>query len=203
MNKDNTALLIIDIVNGCCHPDCENSEYGITFTKIRKMIPKLDSFIGDFRNQINRHVVFVNLTPWTKEFLPENIQELYKNPAVNYYGKGGFEEEFYVVRPLATDKIITKNTYDAFTNPELERYLQEYGIKNIMIAGVFTDGCVLSTIINGFSKGYDFTVLRDLVETTDLPIRQDLAKSLLKYTLPTQYGKVIASENALEVFNNS
>jgi nicotinamidase-related amidase len=72
-----------------------------------------------------------------------------------------------------------------------------------MVTGVFTDGCVLSTIINGFSKGYNFVVLRNLVETTDLPIRQELAKSLLEYTLPMQYGKVMASEEILEIFNNS
>jgi nicotinamidase-related amidase len=72
---------------------------------------------------------FVNLTPWTKEFLPENIQKLYENPAVAYYGEGGFEEEFYVVKPQIGDTIITKNTYDAFTNPELESYLKENGIR--------------------------------------------------------------------------
>ncbi len=201
MNRDNTALLIIDVVKGCCHPNYEDSENGITFTKIRNTVPKLDRFIGDYRNKINEHVIFVNLTPWTKEFLPENIQKLYENPAVDYYGEGGPEEEFYVVKPLATDTIITKNSYDAFTNPELEQYLQKNGVKNIITTGVFTDGCVLSTIVNGFSRGYNFVVLRDLVETTDLLIRQELARSLLEYTLPMQYGKVIESGEVYKIFS--
>ena len=37
-NSDQTALLVIDIVNSCCHEKCEDPEFGITFNKIRKMV---------------------------------------------------------------------------------------------------------------------------------------------------------------------
>ena len=195
--KDDTVLVVIDIVNSCCAKECEDPDWGITFTKIRKMVSKLDRFIANYRDKVNQNVFIVNLTPWTAEYLPDNIKKLYENPDVSYYGDGGFEEEFYVIKPASTDKVITKNTYDAFADTDLDKLLKERGVKNIAIAGVFTDGCVLSTIINGFSRGYTFSILRDLVETTDLPVRQRLQEDLLDYTLPMQYGKVVSSSDFL------
>ena len=196
--KDEIALIVIDVVNGCCAKECETPDYGITFTKIREMVPRLEKFIGEYRERVNRNVFMVNLTPWTAEYLPENIRKLYENPEICYYGDGGFEEEFYAIKPASSDKVITKNTYDAFMGTELDKLLRERGVREIVVAGVFTDGCVLSTIINGFSRGYNFTMLRDLVETTDLPVRRRLQEDLLEYTLPMQYGKVLLSGDFLD-----
>ena len=58
MTKDNTALVVIDIVNSCCHEQCENPEWGITYSKIREMIPRLDNFIEEFRSKIGGKIIF-------------------------------------------------------------------------------------------------------------------------------------------------
>lgn len=185
MTSKNTALVVIDIVNSCCHEQCENPEWKITFSKIREMVPKLNNFIETFRNRIGGKVIFTNLTPWTKEHLPQNIQELYTDPQTTYYGDGSdFENEFYVVRPKDEDVVITKNNYDAFSNPELEKILKENDIQYLVMTGAFTDGCVLSTICSGFSRGYNFVILKDLIETIDLKIRQELCEYLKDYTFP-------------------
>ena len=80
---------------------------------------------------------------------------------------------------------------------EVIKYLEDKGITDLVVCGVFTDGCVLSSIVSGFSKGYNFIIPRDLVETTDLPVRQELQKLLLDYTIPVQYGRVIESGDLL------
>ena len=46
MNSQNTALVVIDIVNGCCHEQCEDGN--LKFGKIRSMVPGLISFIKQF-----------------------------------------------------------------------------------------------------------------------------------------------------------
>lgn len=195
MSSRNTALIVIDAVNGCCHKNCEEPEIGITFSKIRKMIPQLNDFIEEFRAKSGGMVVFTNITPWTKEYLPENIQELYEDPTVAYYSDGSkFEEEFYLVKPKVEDTVITKNNYDTFSNPEFDKILKKNGIRYLVITGVFTDGCVLATISGGFSQGYNFVVLKDLVETTDVKTRQELCKYLIDYTFPSLYGKTITSK---------
>jgi len=199
MTKDNTALVVIDIVNSCCHEQCENPEWGITYSKIREMIPRLDNFIEEFRSKIGGKIIFTNLTPWTKESLPENINELYTDPNTTYYGDGSdFENEFYIVKPKEQDIIITKNNYDTFSNPEFDKILKQNGIQYLVMTGVFTDGCVLATTLGGFSRGYNFIILKDLVETTDKKIRQELCQYLIDYTFPVLYGKTISSNELIE-----
>ncbi len=198
MNSSNTALVLIDVVNGCCHKDCEDKKWGITYSKIRKNVSKLDKFIEEFRNKIGGKIIFTNLTPWTKKYLPENIKELYTDPKTTYYGSGSdFENEFYVVKPKKGDTIVTKNNYDTFSNPQFDKILKKNGIKYLVMTGYFTDGCVLATICGGFSKGYNFVILKDLVETTDSKIRQKLCQYLIKYTFPIQYGKTLTSKEFL------
>ena len=199
MTKDNTALVIIDIVNGCCNEKCENPEGGITYSKIREMVPKLKEFIEEFRNKIGGKIIFTNLTPWTKEYLPENINELYTDPNATYYGDDpDFENEFYIIEPKTEDIVVTKNNYDTFSNPVFDKILKQNGIRYIVLTGVFTDGCVLATTIGGFSRGYNFVILKDLVETTDKKIRQELCQYLISYTFPVLYGKTINSSEFLE-----
>ncbi|MFH1456081.1 MAG: isochorismatase family cysteine hydrolase [archaeon] len=190
-----TALIVIDITNQCCHPKYEIKKWNLTFNKIRKIVPSLKKFITKYRKAGGK-VIFVNCTPWKKEFLTPNIIELYKDPKCKYYSsdKSGFSEEFFELEPTKDDLIITKSTYDAFTNPKLNKYLKKQKIKYVVITGIFGDGCVQSTIQGGFSAGYNFIILKDLIETTDVPVRQKLQQLLKRYTWPVMFGKTISSK---------
>ncbi|MBM4177586.1 hypothetical protein FJ208_02195, partial [Candidatus Gribaldobacteria bacterium] len=101
MTSKNTALLVIDIVNGCCHKQSEDLKEGITFSKIRKMIPRLERFIAQYRQVFGGLICFAKITPWTKKYLTGNINELYADPKACYYSddKSGFSEQFYQVQP--------------------------------------------------------------------------------------------------------
>ena len=200
MNSKNTALLVIDVVNGCCHKDLERPEWGISFSKIRRMVPKLARFIDDFRKKIKSDVIFVKITPWKKEYLAENISELYDNdPKAYYYSDDntGFSEEFYLIKPKKDDIVLTKNTYDAFSISKLKKTLKEKKIKYLVITGVFTDGCVLATVCGAFQAGLSLVILKDLVETTDVQGNQEIQKHLIKYTFPLMYGKTVTSGDFL------
>ncbi len=200
MNKNNTALLVIDPINSCAHEKCETPEWNIHFTKIRQMLPKLENFLNDYRQKIGGLVVITTITPWNKENLPNNINELYTDPSAYYYSDdtSGFDEQFYKVKPDNSDIILTKNTYDSFSNGQLDKLFMEKGIKYVVVTGVFTDGCVLASIVSGFSKGYNFVILKDLVETTDSSTRQQLQKLLIEYTFPVMYGRTISSNELFE-----
>lgn len=205
MNLKNTALVVIDIINSCADQKCEIPKYGITFSKIRKIVPKLEKFIDDYRKIVGGLVIFTNTVPWQKKYLVGNINELYADSKVRYYSKdnSGFPEKFYKISPKKGDVIITKNTIDTFTNKKLENVLKRNKVRYLVIIGVFGDGCVLATICGGFSKGYNFVILKDLIETTDVKVRQELLKLLKKYTWPIMYGPTIESEVFLKLFGHS
>ena len=195
-----TALLVIDIINSCCHPTCETKKYGISFSKIRKIVPKLIGFIRNYKNKGGR-VVYIRCSAWDKLHLAKNIVELYKDPKCKYYSKDrtGFPEQFFKVKPEKNDAVITKNSYDAFTNPKLEKILKNK--KYLIITGIFGDGCVHATIQGGFSKGHNFIILKDLVETSDDKKRQKLQQMLKEYTWPVMFGKTIDSSDFSKYVN--
>lgn len=200
MTKDDTVLLVIDPVNSCAHERCETPESKISFSKIRVMLPRLDSFVAEYRKKVGGLVIFTTVTPWNKENLPENMNRLYEDPDATYYSDdtSGFDEQFHGIKPNKGDLIFVKNTYDAFTNQEMVAEFERRGIKYVIMTGIFTDGCVLATIVGGFSRGCNFVILKDMIETTDDPVRQELQKLLIEYTFPVQYGKTMTGREFLD-----
>lgn len=199
MNPKDSVLVVIDVINLCCSSKSEVKKRDLIYKKIRQMTPKLVEFIEDYKKLYKKPVIYVKCIKWDKDHVAPNIRELYKDPRCIYYTKDEteFSEEFYDVNPKKDDIIITKNSYDAFTNPELDKLLKKMKIKNIIITGVLGDGCVDATIKGGFSKGYNFIILKDLIETMDNKNRQKLQSLLKEYTWPILYGKIINSKELL------
>lgn len=201
MNSGNTALLVIDIINSCADRRFELPKLKIYFSKIRKMVPNLIDFIEKYRKHVGGLVIFTKTTPWKKEFLAENINELYTDPSTTYYSedKTDLWQEFYLVKPQPQDLLVIKNHYDSFVNTNLDEKLKKQGIKYLVVTGLFGDGCVLASICGGFSRGYNFIILEDLIETSDLKIRQETLKKLKEYTWPIMYGKTMTSKEFLRM----
>ena len=164
------------------------------------MLPKLNKFVKNYRKEIGGFVVITTITPWRREHLPDNLNELYTDPEAEYYSEDttGFDEEFHTIKPEKNDLVVTKNTYDTFTDESLVKELKKRGIKYIVVTGIFSDGCVLASVVSGFSKGFNFVILKDLIETTDSKTRQELQKLLIEFTFPKMYGKIIESEELLK-----
>jgi nicotinamidase-related amidase len=63
------------------------------------------------------------------------------------------------VAPAGTT--IPKERSDAFTNPALDAFLRERGVKRVGILGVFAPHCVRATARGAMKHGYGVTVVRD------------------------------------------
>lgn len=51
------------------------------------------------------------------------------------------------------DFVVKKSTYDCFASSELIDYLEQRGITDLVICGVFTDGCVLPALLVALVRG--------------------------------------------------
>ena len=135
VNKDfKSALIIIDVVNSCADKRWEMPEWGLTYNKIRTMIPKLVKFIDWYKKNTNGLVIYINVVPWIEKNLPKNINKLYNdNPDAKFYTTYKPEEsiKFYKVKPKSDDIVITKNSYDAFSSPKLQQVLKKNNINHI------------------------------------------------------------------------
>jgi len=194
-------LLIIDAVKGCCSIEYERPEWNIHFKKGRKMIPRLNSFAEEYRG-LGGRIIWVKPTPWTEKYLPDNINRLYhENPHATFYVTEN-EDEYNEFPPdievKLGDTIIEKNNYSAFTNPHLMGVLNS---DTYLITGVYADGCVNATIVDGWSNGLFSFILSDLVESMDDPVKQQQKNLLLKHSWPLMYGHVMTSEDYIKLVN--
>jgi len=206
LNKVETGLyplLIIDPVKGCCSSEYERSEWNIHFSKVRELIPRLNSFAKKYRSMGGR-VIWVKPTPWTEDHLPENINRLYReNPQATFYVTENIEEyaEFPSEMEVEPgDLIIEKNSYSAFTNSYLMDVLDS---DTYLVTGVYADGCVNATIVDGCSRGLFTFILSDLVESMDDPIKQGQKMFLLSHGWPLMYGHVMTSKEFLRLLDRS
>lgn len=199
---DNTVLLVVDVINSCAHVDYEDPQRNIYYHKIRQMVPSLAAFTTRFR-QLGGRVILTTSVPWQEPYLPDNINELYRNdPHARYWSEDstGEAEQFYGI-PTEGARVFAKNSYDAFTHEGLVQALHEMGTRYVIVAGIFGDGCVLATICGGFSRGYHFIIARDLIETTDDEERQALQRYLKDRMWPLMYGATVDAEEILAAFS--
>jgi nicotinamidase-related amidase len=194
VGKADHALIVIDIVNGCCHQEYEFTKWGLTYKSIRKMVPKLKNFISYYKSESNGLVVYVKVTKWLKNKVASNIRKLYqRDPDTSFYTEHNASKsvKFYKVKPKKKDVIITKKTYDAFAGGKLHKILKNQGIKTLLVTGVFGDGCVHATINGAFSLGYELCILKDLVGYMDN--KQDLKDVYEQKSWRFLYGEVVNS----------
>jgi nicotinamidase-related amidase len=202
LTTENSVLLVIDVINSCAHRDYEDPRRSIHYNKIRCMIPALSTFIASYK-QLGGRVILTTTVPWQESYLPENINELYRNSEeARYWSQDttGRAERFYQI-PADGALVFAKNSYDAFTNEDLVHTLEEMRIRYVIVAGLFGDGCVMASICGGFSKGYHLIIAKDLIETTDDEARQRLQQYLKERTWPLMYGATVESRQILAAFS--
>ena len=92
--------------------------------------------------------------PETKLFPPHNIAG---TPGRDLYGsvKDAYEKHEEVCISL------DKTRYSSFAGTNLHQLLQERGIRDIALAGVCTDICVLHTAVDAYNLGYKLSIYKD------------------------------------------
>ncbi len=75
------------------------------------------------------------------------------------------------VRPLPTDTVIQKSSWDAFYQTNLHKKLQELEIGKLVIAGMQTEFCLDTTCRRAYSLGYKENILvKDAHSTFDTAV---------------------------------
>ena len=69
--------------------------------------------------------------------------------------------EILLALDTSTGIIIEKTQYDAFYNTNLEEYLHENGVEQVVISGVMTHLCCETTARSAFMRGFDVFFLID------------------------------------------
>lgn len=84
----------------------------------------------------------------------------------------GFADNLNIV----SDNIFTKHAGDAFTNPELKRFLDSRQIDTVEVIGIDGGACVVMTAVGAVNNGYNV-----IVNTQAIATRAVLEKRKEKY----------------------
>lgn len=82
----------------------------------------------------------------------------------------------------------TKKRYDCFLGTDLDLLLRSHGINTLLVTGVNTNSCVLSTVASANARDYAVVVVEDLVDTMDDPALHAAALLCIR----TAFGAVLS-----------
>lgn len=109
--------------------------------------------------------------------------------AHNLEGMPGVTVMPEVLRP--GDRVVdTKKRYDCFVGTDLDFLLRANGINTLVVTGVNTNSCVLSTVTAACSRDYAVIVAEDCVDTMDGPALHEAALACIR----TAFGFVMKSD---------
>lgn len=180
--KTNRALLIVDVQKAF-----ENEKWGErnnpqAEANIRKLV--------DASRANGDHVIF--------------IQHCSDDPAsVFYHGQQGYEIKD-IVKPEPGETIFTKKVNSAFIGTNLETYLHEHALTEVVITGLTTPHCVSTTTRMSGNLGFqtylisDATAAYGLTDQTGRYYDPEQVHALTLATLHEEFATVLMTEELLQ-----
>jgi nicotinamidase-related amidase len=177
LERDNSALLIVDMQVDFCARGGWHDQLGIDLAPLRRPIEPLRRVLGGLREAGYRilyarecyqpdHSDLNRTRRWRTSQRGLAVGERGNIGRVLVHGEPGCE----IVPELAPqpgEPVIDKPGMSAFYATELEQILHALEIRNLMISGVTTDGSVQATLRDANDRGYECLLLEDCCGAVD------------------------------------
>ncbi len=147
-NPDCTAVIVVDMQNDFCHPD------GALYA------PGSEEAIEGV-NDVLAATEDVTLTIFTQDSHDNNAEEFEQWGEHCVHGTWG--QEIHDDVSDVADRVVKKNTYDAFFDTDMSNLLNVHGIDTVIICGTLANVCVQETASSAALNGYSVAVAEDAV----------------------------------------
>ncbi len=180
LKRSETAVLVVDIQNTYLEPKqdaAENARWEPFFSRMREtVIPNTARLIAQCRAD-GVEVMFARIACLTADGRDRSLSQ--KKPGFNYLLLPKDRPDSFIVEALAPldDEIcVLKTTDSALTGTNLRLILTNMGVRNVVVAGIFTDQCISSTVRSLADESFNVIVLEDCCAAgTDELHQQELA----------------------------
>eukprot|EP01083_Nonionella_stella_P168434 568593_1 len=166
------ALLVVDI----------QKQYYTVYPKVKKGFPDFEKNVAsllkvsrDLANQKQLEIIHIReidevgkslWIDWWEEMNPGHTVELAK----------GTCEEFG--KMLDDEKLITKTSWDAFLDTNLDEYLKQNKITSLFMCGIATHQCVANSAMSAFNHGYKVHLIRDCCASDNATMHDQILQIL-------------------------
>lgn len=181
LNKNETALLIVDMQYGGGAPDGSLVQMlNVDVTKQEDIVTPMVQLKNYFND--NQMLVVNIKTEYKADFSDwKMLAERFEVKKHKHFVEGSADAEIIPpLMPREGEELIIKNRWNAFFGTDLDELLKSKGISNLIIVGAATDVCVLETCSYAFSLNYNCIVP---VETTAsfTPERKQMGLEMLRF----------------------
>ncbi|MFC6823872.1 cysteine hydrolase family protein [Halopelagius fulvigenes] len=156
-DADRTAVIVVDMQNGFCHPDGSLYAPGS-----EEVVDDVAALVADAREAGAAVVYTRDVHP------PDQFEDAHYYDEFERWGEhvveGTWETE--LVEDLDVreeDHVVVKHTYDAFHRTELEGWLNAHGIEDLVICGTLANVCVLHTAGSAGLRDYRPVLVEDAI----------------------------------------
>jgi nicotinamidase-related amidase len=168
LSRKDTALLIIDMQYYDAHPD-----YGVClqakqenrideldyFVKgLEKIVPNIAELQRAFRAQ-GMEVIHTRIASFTRDGRDRSLQHKNAGIYVPHDSKEG--QILDELAPVGDEMTFTKTVGAVFPSTNLHYVLQNIGIRNLVIVGVVTHGCVEAAVRDASGLNYSVILVED------------------------------------------
>ncbi|MFV0574161.1 MAG: isochorismatase family protein [Vibrio sp.] len=156
-----TALIVIDLQNGILAlPTCHDTD---------PVVEKSCQLINAFREK-QLPVVLVNVAGGAPG----------RNEQMAAHGElpADWADLDTRLNVQPSDHLVTKKTWGAFTNTDLEEYLKANGVTQVVVVGVATSIGVESTARQAWELGYNVTLATDAMTCLNLEAHNNSIKNI-------------------------
>ncbi|HUU30294.1 MAG TPA: isochorismatase family cysteine hydrolase [archaeon] len=181
---DQAALLVIDMQRCFLEP-----AYPLYTENGQAIIPNLRLLIENFR-QKKRPVLFAAQMN-RGEFIDRGEVLRVWWPATPLEGSRDTELA-REIKPLPSEKVIIKRRYSAFHATDLELTLRTMEIRQLIVAGLFTNVCVEATVRDAFMHDFFVFIPADACAS----LNEELHLGALR-TLALWYAKILTTRDLL------
>lgn len=152
MNKNDTALILIDLQ--------KESNFGLQ--NLDNVLANTNELVQNCR-ELDIPIIYTRQINRSDRVGLSIGEPLEKDGAPFYYNtKKGNHEILEEVAPMNNDIIIDKYRWSAFHETSFDLVLRSLGVKNLIVGGVVTDGCVMSTVYDAYFRDYNVHLVKDM-----------------------------------------
>ncbi len=165
MSRSDTALLVIDIQNTYMEVPEDKAEakrWNPFFERMKKTVIPNTARLIDLCRQRNIELMFARIACLTEDGRDRSLSQ--KKPGFNYLLLPKERKDSQLVpelQPQGDEIVILKTTDSALTGTNLRLILHNIGIRNVIVAGIFTDQCVSSTVRSLADESFNVLVVED------------------------------------------
>ncbi len=191
-----TALLVIDIQNTYLEQKAdtlENTRWQPFFERMNDVvIPNTVSLIEHCRAN-GTEVIFARIACLKPDGRDRSLSQ--KKPGFNYLllPRDRLDSQFVPeIDPNEDEITILKTTDSALTGTNLRLILHNMGIENVVVAGIFTDQCISSTVRSLADESYNVVVVENCCAAATMELHHhELEVINMIYCQVAELGEVL------------